>query len=293
MQISSVNGTFDEIIIADDGSTDDTFRTAQRLGLPIVKLSQNHGPGGARNRLAELSSADWIHFLDCDDRISPTFVSDIVPLIREDVDVLLCSGDFVDEDDNSLLQRWEFDEMSFDRNAVNAAFNTPIPSFCSMIRRHSFLDAGGFDEARKCWEDGDLHLRLAAAGAKFRVTKKVLSISPRHARGASANHLYCHQCRLEYVEGYVRQNLPIDKQLLAEEAAKLGYLFLSAGKTRSAWRAYSLIKEIGRFPAESDNPFFNEALARLPLNWSHCLSALAKIGVGRLRDFKARKLSST
>jgi GT2 family glycosyltransferase len=57
-----------EIIIVDDGSTDDTREVAEAYGDAVILISQsNNGVAAARNRGAETASGDWLAFLDADD----------------------------------------------------------------------------------------------------------------------------------------------------------------------------------------------------------------------------------
>ena len=64
-----------EIILVDDGSTDDSIEKATRLKIPkltIVK-QQNQGPAAARNKGIELAKSKYIAFLDADDYWKPGF----------------------------------------------------------------------------------------------------------------------------------------------------------------------------------------------------------------------------
>lgn len=55
-----------EIIVVDDGSTDETARLAEQLGLKVLSQAQA-GAGAARNRGAEAATGEWLAFLDADD----------------------------------------------------------------------------------------------------------------------------------------------------------------------------------------------------------------------------------
>ena len=58
----------DEIIIVDDGSTDETPRIARCFVYPVRYHAQSHsGAGAARNRGVSLAQGDWLAFLDADD----------------------------------------------------------------------------------------------------------------------------------------------------------------------------------------------------------------------------------
>ena len=59
-----------EIIIVDDGSSDDTAAVVERYSSQITisyVRQQNQGPSAARNRAVSLAQGDWIAFLDADD----------------------------------------------------------------------------------------------------------------------------------------------------------------------------------------------------------------------------------
>ena len=76
-----------EIVLVDDGSTDDSLeRYAECLdGLNVVKLSQsNSGPGGARNTGIKNASGEYIAFLDADDFFLPNAFSNIRSALEND-----------------------------------------------------------------------------------------------------------------------------------------------------------------------------------------------------------------
>jgi glycosyltransferase involved in cell wall biosynthesis len=61
-----------EVIVADDGSTDQTRSVVERFG-PLVRYEyqRNAGPSSARNRGIELATGDFVAFLDADDVWNP------------------------------------------------------------------------------------------------------------------------------------------------------------------------------------------------------------------------------
>ena len=64
---------FDEILVYDDCSTDNTAEVARSYGATVVSGDENRGCLYGRAQLAEYASTDWIHFHDADDDLLDGF----------------------------------------------------------------------------------------------------------------------------------------------------------------------------------------------------------------------------
>lgn len=289
-QVDALDPAFDELIIVDDGSTDGTVEKARERDFDIKPLGANRGPGGARNALLEMANAEWIHFLDADDEISPDYLRRVLPLADDETDVVLSTTLFVDEITRDLVIRWEFPPANFRDNALVASIMHPVPLHSSLIRKAAFQQIGGFNEELRCWEDGDLHVRLAANGARFRCISDVLAWSPRHERGAGGDSLYCWKCRLKFLQKYQAYVPRISKQDLRAEVVRAAANLYAHGDKASANDALDMAGKLGWKGPESRH-FALAALAKLPS--TRFRKALFRLqmrarGVGRAASFKGR-----
>lgn len=93
-----------EIIVVDDGSTDDTGKVAQAAARTITLVRQeNRGPSAARNRGLELAQSELVAFLDADDVWMPTKIARQLPCVGNGTSGVATSFEIVDEAAHSRL----------------------------------------------------------------------------------------------------------------------------------------------------------------------------------------------
>src|SRR5579862_2865994 len=100
---------FDEIIVVDNGSTDDSAELAARAGAKVLRLERNMGFAAAVNRgIAEAADADWVAILNND----VTFEADwLEKLLAVDQDAWFATGKILQAGDHTLVDG-TFDEVS-------------------------------------------------------------------------------------------------------------------------------------------------------------------------------------
>ena len=153
-----------EVIVVDDGSTDDTPEVVEAFDDPRIRLIRNAastGPNAARNRGAEQAEGEWIAFVDDDDLWAPTKLTRQIGLATDGGFAWVYAGTVNVDDSLRIIHG----VRPPDPATVVAALprSNPIPAGASnvVLRRSLFTSADGFNEDLRACEEWDLWLRLA------------------------------------------------------------------------------------------------------------------------------------
>lgn len=155
-----------ELIVVDDGSTDDTLQVLAGYGDGLRVLTQaNAGPAAARNRGLRESHGEFVAFLDADDWWLPAKLERQVALMRSRPEVGFCStasrvvthADAPTTDWPCCTADMPLLETLFVRSAAISGSTSGV-----LARRTPLIEAGGFDESLRGFEDPDLWIRLSA-----------------------------------------------------------------------------------------------------------------------------------
>ena len=153
-----------EIIVVDDGSTDDTATVVESIGderLRLIRHERNMGGGAARNSGINASTAPYIAFLDSDDEWLPTKLERQLAVFEQSGDrvgLVYTGSELVYADGKTGTRlpqhRGDLTQALLRKNVVGGAS-------VSMVRRAALQATGGFDEMLPARQDIDLWLRIS------------------------------------------------------------------------------------------------------------------------------------
>jgi len=181
-----------EVIVVDDGSTDETPGVCARQTDPRFRAVRqaNAGLSAARNTGIREARFGYVGFLDADDRWEPGFLAAVLAEFRRlgpefgaiGTACARMNGDgrLLAAPRRNFLHTAELTAASF------CLRNRPLSSSV-VVRRQVFEDCGVFDTALRSSEDRDMWIRLTARGHRLFYLGEPLAVIRRHPGNMSKN----------------------------------------------------------------------------------------------------------
>ena len=186
-----------EIIVIDDGSTDETPEVLLRYPSVIAIRQSNCGLSNARNQGIRRCSGEFVALLDGDDIWPETKLRDQMTFMLEHPEIGVLFGDARRFADNGWTEPTLFTRYSLDAAFFGSDYLVVdpvkkllpmnfIPVGTALARKRCLLEAGLFDENFRRVEDWDIWLRIALQ-AKFAYSRKVWKLKRSHDSNLSNN----------------------------------------------------------------------------------------------------------
>jgi len=171
--IKSSNRQPDQVVVVDDGSTDNSVRIeAQKHGYHYILVPNGPaGPANARNLGLESTNADVVLFIDSDVVITPDTIGQVEKQFVDhpETDALFGSYDTTPKV-NTIVSRYKnlLHHFVHQHGETNA---TTFWSGCGAVKRQAYIDVGGFDVSygQPSIEDIEFGLRLTEAGYNIKL----------------------------------------------------------------------------------------------------------------------------
>ncbi len=182
---------FDEILVYDDCSTDNTAEVAMSFGAKVINGDINKGCTWGRKILADNVKSTWIHFHDADDDMDITFTTLAQKWMKmpNPPDVVLFNYNWVNAENGNLIGKTIFDKKKAEENALLFSIETQINPFCGLYNTLKFIESGGpdLDPLVANYEDAAMHIKLAKEGLTFSVESNFCIINYCNPNSMSRN----------------------------------------------------------------------------------------------------------
>lgn len=172
-----------ELIVVDDGSTDDTREILNLYSSHLTVVSQpNGGMSSARNAGIRAARGRYLAFLDADDRWLPSKLERQVALLDQHPDLAFCAAHAILEDPGGVrVGDWKGKSGApcsvrdvFEHHAAVAGGASAV-----LAHRKLVVELAGFDETLTGAEDTDLWIRLAACGGFICIDEPLVVVVKR------------------------------------------------------------------------------------------------------------------
>jgi Predicted glycosyltransferases len=279
-----------EILIVDDGSTDDTEEHVANLGGTVRYVKKtNGGVSSARNHGIRMATGEWIAFLDSDDEWDPGKLARQMECV-ERTGAKVCLTGCTNEEGTRL------DDLEAMDPNLGAGDERFYPSFdyrffrhprhpyiqTALVSRESLLDIGGFDETLRVAEDTKLLYRLVMNHGYAAVNAPLVRICRKRSECGLSDDRDPSIAALRY-DCYARvqsefSQAMADRDRIVSDAMRANYRYFVSRRAELACvlRDASLARSLGREGLGSGGDFKSRVRSLLILVSPHAFGTFAR-----------------
>ncbi len=225
-----------EVIVIDDGSSDDTVARIQAEFPGVILICQTqHGVSHARNRGIDAAQGEWLAFLDSDDEWLPIKVETQLNAVRNNPSSRICHSNEI-----WIRNGRRVNPMNKHRKHGGWIFEHCLPRCVIspssvLLHRSAIEEFGNFDESLPVCEDYDLWLRLTATLPVMHIPKPLIKKYGGHADQLSGSRWGMDRYRIWSLEKLLAAktlNAAQERQALGELTRKIDIYLTGARRRR-------------------------------------------------------------
>lgn len=208
-----------EIIVVDDGSTDNTGEIVKSYGAKVKYVyQQNARDAAARNTGIKEAQGQWIAFLDHDDEWLPEYLHSHVDLIGKHTQLRWCGSNRYRFDGKRRTAAGNIKRIKESLGGINYFENffeadamgvCPITTSALLIHSEVFQQTGVFDPSYLRWADRDMWWKIAYRYPQIGYLPEPLVISHLHAQDKVSTKLSLNAKRGDEVRRLVSRHLKL------------------------------------------------------------------------------------
>lgn len=231
-----------EVIVCDDGSTDDSVRVVREFGDDVTLIQGEHRGGNAtRNALLQSARGEWVQFLDADDYLEPDKLATQLKSLHRVADAadviyspVICevwrNGRAIERSTSVVTESTSIHEQWVRWQVAQTG--------SVLWRKDALLSIGGWNEQYPCCQDNEVTLRAIQAGLKFHLCPEAGAVyriwSEETVCRKDPTKVIRHKTQL--IE-QMMQWLTAEKLITPEIEAAAGQVFFEMART---WAKYDL-----------------------------------------------------
>jgi glycosyltransferase involved in cell wall biosynthesis len=247
LALSDLPRRYWELVIVDDGSTDETAVVAAQYADKFLRLRHTpRGPGYARNRGFELTLGDYVAFVNADVMVATDMLRNAVTALmhQQDVGAVFGSCDASPMTKGFLSQYRSLVQRYYHHKDADNAIT--FSSACGIVRSSVFAKAGGYNEwhfSRRQLEDLELGQRIRSLGERIVLHTDVRATHLRQwtLRRMIATEIFDRAVpRMRLVKQLLKGNLDGTPGTRRAKRINIGTSWLAVFCAVLAWSAHSL-----------------------------------------------------
>ncbi len=210
-----------ELIIVDDGSTDNTNKIINDFAALDNRISTiyqaNKKQGLARNEGIKQAKGKIIAFLDADDLWKANKLEFMVDFFHQSACELVFSDAYIQDDATAENKRFGVTNTNYSgaKGLESFLFYNRIPLLTVLVKREAIFEVGLFNN-RGISEDYELWLKLLLRGFEFKSTSEALATYRVHAQSTTYQDKLAIDANIDVIYGLYKNVDPIYQKLFGD-----------------------------------------------------------------------------